>query len=360
MDNQILFEDEIDVFAVLHTSSDEEETVSRGGSRPGRAANIERFREDGAMQLHRDYFCEQPVYTADAFKRRFRVSRQLYTRIRTSVLEADSFFDSKKDATGKIGLSTDQKLTAALRLLAYGNSADSIDEYIRIAESTTLLCLDKFCRVVTQVFKSEYLRSPTEQDMRRILQRNEAHGCPGLLGSIDCCKWLWKNCPTAWQGQFVGKEVPMTSTSLKTPTSLTRYQKERTRHHFSIISWEYLGAYHIGLQMAYIQDTPVSSFLSPIRLPRRRPCSQRCKKVSGKMSSEHSADYRTSDTYLGVQVASGQRHRLKKVVQCCVILHNMSIDMDWEETETDSETPISLSLWELTLETTCHTCGNQQ
>ena len=27
-----------------------------------------------------------------------------------------------------------------------------------------------------------------------------------MLGSIDCCKWTWKNCPTAHHGQYQGKE----------------------------------------------------------------------------------------------------------------------------------------------------------
>ena len=111
-----------------------------------------------------------------------------------------------QDALGNLSLSSIQKVTAAIRQLAYGMAADSVDEYVRIGESTALECLKRFCSAICEIFETEYLREPNETDVKRLLEMNEARGWPGMLGSLDCMHWEWKNCPTAWSGQYQGKE----------------------------------------------------------------------------------------------------------------------------------------------------------
>ena len=88
-------------------------------------------------------------------------------------------------------------MTAALRTLAYGVAADFMDEYVRIAETTAITSLKKFVAAVVAIFSEEYLRSPNNEDIARLLAHDQNHGFPGMLGSIDCMHWKWKNCPTA-------------------------------------------------------------------------------------------------------------------------------------------------------------------
>ncbi|KAL5554961.1 hypothetical protein UlMin_037197 [Ulmus minor] len=90
-------------------------------------------------------------------------------------------------------------------MLAYGIAADATDEYIKIGESTAIQSLKKICRAVVEVFAEQYLRSPNANDVARLLHIGKRRGFPGMLGSLDCMHWKWKNCPTAWAGQYAGR-----------------------------------------------------------------------------------------------------------------------------------------------------------
>ena len=74
-------------------------------------------------------------------------------------------------------------------LLAYGSAADTVDEYLRLGESTSLLCLHKFTDGIIRLFGDEYLRRPTQEDLQRLLDIGKSRGFPGMVGSIDCMHW---------------------------------------------------------------------------------------------------------------------------------------------------------------------------
>jgi hypothetical protein len=93
-------------------------------------------------------------------------------------------------------------------MIANGVAVDATDEYVRVEESTALECLRKF---VVEVFGPGYLRLPNEHDTTRLLAIGESRRFTGILGSIDCMHWGWKNSHTTWHNIYRGhKKKPTT------------------------------------------------------------------------------------------------------------------------------------------------------
>jgi len=130
------------------------------------------------------------------------MNKSLFVRIVHRLSTEIPYFQQSEDATGRDSLSPLQKCTAAIRLLAYGGAADAQDEYIRLAETTARASLHNFTAGIITLFGDEYLRHPTPEDLQRQLYINEERGFPGMIGSIDCMHWEWKNCPTVWKGMY--------------------------------------------------------------------------------------------------------------------------------------------------------------
>ncbi|CAI0449403.1 unnamed protein product [Linum tenue] len=93
--------------------------------------------------------------------------RNLFLRIVEGVKNQDPYFQSNPDCTGRERFSALQKCATSMRMLAY--------------------------------------------DFARLLHVGQQRGFPGMLGSIDCMHWEWKNCPTSWKGQYArgDHETPM-------------------------------------------------------------------------------------------------------------------------------------------------------
>ena len=191
---------------LLLDDSDDDEIIKRvlmgSTSQRKRRRFIRRNHLAGNERLFLDYFAESPVYPPNLFRRRFRMSCSLFLYILSKVEAHEPYFIQKRDNAKKLGLSSLQKMTAALRMLIYGVMTNFMDEYVRIGESTAIQCLKKFVAAILDIFSEEYLRSPNNKDIARLLAHGQSRGFPGMLGSIDCMHWEWKNCPTAWKGMY--------------------------------------------------------------------------------------------------------------------------------------------------------------
>ena len=91
------------------------EKPRRGGSAPGRVKAKNRHRLHGYCMLYSDYFANAPLHGERTFRRRYRMSRKLFLRIVNFIREFDNYFKCKKYCTGKLGFTSIQKCTTAMR-----------------------------------------------------------------------------------------------------------------------------------------------------------------------------------------------------------------------------------------------------
>jgi hypothetical protein len=103
-----------------------------------------------------------------------------------AVLERNVYFHWRLNAVGLPGFATVQKVTTAVCMLAYGEPADRLDEYIRMGKSTTLEIVNQFTRTIVAIYGATYLRQPNSKDIVRLLHVAEQRGFLGMLVSLDC------------------------------------------------------------------------------------------------------------------------------------------------------------------------------
>ncbi|GAA0173901.1 hypothetical protein LIER_41619 [Lithospermum erythrorhizon] len=130
--------------------------------------------------------------------------QKVFMRIVNDLSSEYQHFSLRHDAAKSVGLSPIQKCTAGIRMFAYGMPGDACDEYVKISASTIIEFLKQFCKEVIHLYEGIYLRKPNAEDLERLLRVVEDHGFPGMISSIDCMHWEWRNYPVGWQGQFRG------------------------------------------------------------------------------------------------------------------------------------------------------------
>jgi hypothetical protein len=157
--------------------------------------------------INRDYLGPSPLFGKE-FDMMFRISRQCFQKLLEDVGNSGSkFYLAKRDAFDREIASLEARLLLPLKTLAYGVVPHCFCDYFQMSKNFARECCLQLDLTLKSLYSDEYLRLPTEEDLKNITNLHKAiHGVDGMFGSLDCMHTYWKNCPKAWQGSFSGKE----------------------------------------------------------------------------------------------------------------------------------------------------------
>ncbi|CAH9125673.1 unnamed protein product, partial [Cuscuta epithymum] len=242
-------------------------------------------------------------------------------------------------------------------MLAYGCSADSLDEYVQIGESTAIECLKKFCDAIIGLFEEQYLRKPNKSDITILLKDGESRGFPGMLGSLDCMHWHWENCPTAWHGTHTNglKKIPTLILEIVAGHNLwiwhAFFGMAGTNNDVNVLdrsplfddivndvapSCEFIVNGHHYNMGYYLSDGIYPSYATLIQTI-SQPCSMKEKLFAKRQESVR------KDVERAFGVLQSQWHIVKgparmwsatdlgKIMKTCIILHNMIIENESDQ-----------------------------
>jgi hypothetical protein len=139
-----------------------------------------------------DYFAEVPTYPPSLVRRRYQMRRNLFMKVVRACEANFRYFTCRRNATATLGFSAFQKISIAMRVIAYDIPAYYTDEYLRIGEDTTIQLDQMFANTMVRLFGPVYLWSPNEEDTKKLMAINEKRGWSGMLGSVDCMHWTWR------------------------------------------------------------------------------------------------------------------------------------------------------------------------
>lgn len=193
-------------------ANDEDEGREATDHRKKPRSNRRKFRHGDARHcINRDYLgirgdLATPLLGAE-FKAMFRVSRSRFQVLLEDIGASEiRFYQKKKNLDVDEQASLEAKLLLPIKTLAYGVPPHTFIDYFQMSPEYARECCRQFDIAVKKIYAQEYLRLPTSDDLRSILQlHRHVHQVDGLFGSLDCSHTIWKNCPKAWAGSYTGK-----------------------------------------------------------------------------------------------------------------------------------------------------------
>ncbi|XP_026417236.1 uncharacterized protein LOC113312715 [Papaver somniferum] len=266
-----------------------------------------------------DYFMHGTGYTARQFKQRLGMREDLFEKLLGKLLEVDPEMHQRPDATGTMGHSPPMKLVVVMKCLCKSTPADSVDDYTRIGATTIYMYLKRFCHTICMTFGERYLREPTPEDVQRLLQENVDRGFPGMLGSVDCMQWPWKNCPVAWQGTYRGKDKE-SSLGVAPPCNYFI-----NGHHYNMVYFLADGIYPklTTIVQAFSQTLDIPDYVrfNKYQMAKRKDVERAFGVLQGKFR------------IVGSPCKYWHQSDLNLIMKCCLILHNMIIEHERRDTD---------------------------
>ena len=130
------------VMALPVKEHEDENRKRRRGSTVGRLCTP-RDRHLGNEMLMQDYFAENPTYPPHLFRRRYRMRRSLFVKLVEACEANCRYFTQRRNTAGLKGFSAYQKISAAMRVIAYGVPADYAMSTLTLMKILQLsLCVD--------------------------------------------------------------------------------------------------------------------------------------------------------------------------------------------------------------------------
>jgi hypothetical protein len=156
--------------------------------------------------LNEDYLGPDALYGAE-FPAQFRISLSRFELIMQDVMASNNkFFTNNTCVTNKPVATVQARLLLPLKTYAYGVPPHCFVDYFQMSFGYAGQCCREFDKLMITLYAKEYLRTPTKDDIKSIVALHKAqHKVDGMLASLDCTHTYWKNCPSAWKGQYSGR-----------------------------------------------------------------------------------------------------------------------------------------------------------
>ena len=171
--------------------------------------------------IQQDYLGPEPIiFTDKQFEEVYRLTKTAVERLFNTCCQyrPEYFGRDLKDATGKKGIRVECKVLGILKCVAFGCSGVAFRDYHQMAGNTFTVNLKAFFQAIRSdpELTGTYLRSPTREDAIRVVElHKKKHKVEGLLGSLDCYHWSWKNCPVGQQCHYKNTKNKMSTVVLE-------------------------------------------------------------------------------------------------------------------------------------------------